>query len=62
MSELGVVHQFVQLIQNVQSEADLFRLMEDVTLEIGFRHFALINHVDLRHSSREELLAFIIIR
>jgi LuxR family quorum-sensing system transcriptional regulator CciR len=53
MSQIGVVHQFFQRIGKVKTDSDLFRLMEDVTHEIGFHHFALINHVDLRRSSRE---------
>lgn len=52
MSEVRVVDQFIQLIRSVQTEADLFRLMEEVTFEIGFHHFALINHVDFRRPPR----------
>ncbi len=53
MSEIGVAHQFFQLIQAVENEVELFRLMEDITLEIGFRHFALIHHADLTSASHD---------
>lgn len=49
MSQIAVVSQFIQHTRAVQTEAELFRLMEEITHEIGFRHFALINHVDFRH-------------
>jgi LuxR family quorum-sensing system transcriptional regulator CciR len=48
MSRLEVVQKFVQLARASQTEAELFQLVEDITFEIGFRYFALINHVDLR--------------
>jgi LuxR family quorum-sensing system transcriptional regulator CciR len=48
MSQIEVVYQFFKLIRTVQTESDLFRLTEDITYEIGFQHFALINHVDFR--------------
>jgi LuxR family quorum-sensing system transcriptional regulator CciR len=51
MSKIGVVNQFVQLTRAVRTEAELFQVMEDITLEIGFRHFALINHADFRRPS-----------
>ena len=38
----------MQLARPTQTESELFRLIEEVTVEIGFRHFALINHVDLK--------------
>jgi hypothetical protein len=49
MTQIGVANQFVQLIREVQTEADLFQIMEEITYEIGFHHFALISHVDLRN-------------
>jgi LuxR family quorum-sensing system transcriptional regulator CciR len=52
MSAIRVVDEFINLIRSIETESDLFRLMEDVTAEIGFRHFALINHADFRHKSR----------
>lgn len=55
MSQFGLVDQFVQLTRNVQSETELFRLMEEITPEIGFRHFALINHIDLKRSARNAI-------
>ena len=48
MSGIGIVDKFISLARTVQTETDLFRLMEDITTEIGFHHFALINHADLR--------------
>ena len=50
-SRLEVAQEFVQLARAVRSEGDLYRLMEDVTFELGFRHFALIHHVDLKQNS-----------
>lgn len=47
MSRLAVTEQFFDHLRMLQAESDLFRLMEDVTAEIGFRYFALLNHVDL---------------
>ena len=52
MSQIGIAHQFFQLIRVVEKRADLFRLMEEITLEIGFRHFALIHHADFKNSTR----------
>ncbi|WP_297494753.1 LuxR family transcriptional regulator [Acidocella sp.] len=51
MSRIGIADQFAQLIRTVQTEYDLFRLMEEITVEMGFRHFALISHVDLRRQA-----------
>lgn len=53
MSKLAVVNQFIQHTHAVQTEAELFRLMEEITREIGFRHFALINHADFRRPSEK---------
>jgi LuxR family quorum-sensing system transcriptional regulator CciR len=51
MSGIGIVDQFISLVRTAQTAPDLFRLMEDITNEIGFHHFALINHTDLRTPS-----------
>ena len=51
MSQIGVANQFVELVRTVKTETDLFLLMEQITREIGFQYFALINHADLRNAS-----------
>lgn len=56
MPQIGVAKQFVELVQAVDTEADLFRLMEEITLAIGFRHFALVNHADLRGASSSKFI------
>ncbi len=53
MSRLELVHQFVDRARASQTKAELFRLLEDVTAEIGFQHFALLHHVDLRRPSQD---------
>ena len=35
-------------LRNVADPADLGKLMSEITLELGFRHYALIHHADLR--------------
>jgi LuxR family quorum-sensing system transcriptional regulator CciR len=51
MSRLEVADQFVERARATQNNSDLGRLLEDASAEIGFRHFALIHHVDLRRAS-----------
>jgi LuxR family transcriptional regulator, quorum-sensing system regulator CciR len=48
MSRLVVAAQFVEQARVTLSTAELRRMLEDVSREIGFRHFALVDHVDLR--------------
>jgi LuxR family quorum-sensing system transcriptional regulator CciR len=58
MSRLQLAAQFVEKARITQTTEDLRRLLEAVAMEIGFRHFALVDHVDLRckspHSVRLE--------
>jgi len=55
MSQLDVTREFIQRVQDTPTEAELHRLLEDVTVEIGFRYFALISHVDFRYSRRDTI-------
>lgn len=48
MLQFDVVQEFVDQARRLSTETELFRIMEQVTLDIGFHYFALINHVDLR--------------
>lgn len=41
---------FIRAARAVATEHDLARLMEAVTADLGFRHYALIHHTDLRGS------------
>jgi LuxR family quorum-sensing system transcriptional regulator CciR len=47
---MEVVQHFIERAQSVKSSDELFVLMQDITVEIGFQYFALINHVDLRRN------------
>jgi len=49
---LELAQQFVESARASETKADLFRLLEAVTFEIGFQHFALLHHVDLRRPSQ----------
>jgi LuxR family quorum-sensing system transcriptional regulator CciR len=51
MSRLQLAAQFVEQARVTQSTEDLRRLLEGIASEIGFRHFALVDHVDLRRQS-----------
>jgi LuxR family quorum-sensing system transcriptional regulator CciR len=55
MSQLDVTRQFVQRVQDLQTEAELHRLLGDVTVEIGFQYFALISHVDFRYPRQDTI-------
>lgn len=66
MSRFGDVQQFIELSKEVQSPADLQGLMDGITREMGFDHFALIHHVDLTpfdtrldHMEQGEMIALI---
>ena len=48
MSQIDIVEGFIKSTRVVRTEVDLLLIMEQITLEIGFHHFALISHVDLR--------------
>ena len=58
MSRLTIAAQFVEQVRIARNTEDLRRLLEDISKEIGFRYFALVDHVDLRcqapHSVRLE--------
>jgi LuxR family quorum-sensing system transcriptional regulator CciR len=47
---MEVIDHFISRAQSLKSSDELFTLMQDVTVEIGFQYFALINHVDFRQS------------
>ena len=57
MSQIDVFRQFMEHTWTLQTKSDLVRLLEDVTAEIGFHYFALINHVDLR-LPKENIIRF----
>ncbi|MEO6093919.1 MAG: LuxR family transcriptional regulator [Novosphingobium sp.] len=48
MSQLADVQKFNELAKAVASPSDLHRLMQEISREMGFDHFALVHHVDLR--------------
>lgn len=52
----GLAHAFMKQLKAVKSGAALRRLMEGVTSELGYRHFAIIEHSDLR-AERSDLVA-----
>lgn len=41
------VSRFIEEIRTVRTEPELIRLVSEVLSEFGFRHFALVSHVDL---------------
>lgn len=51
MPRFDVAQQFIDKALVSRTQSDLFHLLEDAAREIGFRYFALIHHVDLRHVS-----------
>jgi LuxR family transcriptional regulator, quorum-sensing system regulator CciR len=52
MSQLSEVQTFIEESRHVASPADLHNLMQGITTDMGFEHFALVHHVDLRHYGR----------
>jgi LuxR family quorum-sensing system transcriptional regulator CciR len=48
VSRLRIAAHFIEQARVTPSTADLRQLLEDVSMEMGFRHFALVDHVDLR--------------
>lgn len=48
MSRLSDVQAFIDQSRQVKAPGDLHRLMQDISREMGFDHFALVHHVDLR--------------
>jgi LuxR family transcriptional regulator, quorum-sensing system regulator CciR len=44
------VDTFVRAVSEVQSEADLAILLEEITREMGFTYFALTQHIDVRRA------------
>ena len=57
MSEIDVFRQFLERTWALQTTDELARLLDDITAEIGFHYFALINHVDLR-LPKENIIRF----
>lgn len=47
-TSVALADSFIRASRAAASAVDLARLMEEITLELGFRHFALIHHADLR--------------
>lgn len=45
-ASLGLAEEFVGRAQHVMSDAELRALMDDICHELGFRHYALLHHVD----------------
>jgi hypothetical protein len=58
MPRFDVAQEFIERTQALQNEDELFRLMEEVTIEMGFRYFALIRccqeSTGKRNASRAE--------
>ena len=52
MPRLADVQTFIDQSRHVATPADLHRLMQAISGEMGFDHFALIHHVDLRPMGR----------
>jgi LuxR family quorum-sensing system transcriptional regulator CciR len=48
MSRLADVQAFIDQSRQIAAPTDLYRLMQGISGEMGFDHFALIHHVDLR--------------
>jgi len=51
-SGAAMADSFIRAARAALTEQDLAQLMEAVTAELGFRHYALIHHADLRGSPR----------
>lgn len=47
MSRLSEVQAFIDISRGLQNPADLDNLLQAITRDMGFDHFALIHHVDL---------------
>lgn len=47
-ASLELAKTFIERARRVASTQELYRLMEDICQELGFRYFALIHHADLR--------------
>ena len=47
-TSVALADSFIRSIRAATSTVDLARLMESITLDLGFRHYALIHHADLR--------------
>ena len=52
MSQLAEVQTFIDESRRVASSAELHNLMQGITTDMGFEHFALVHHVDLRSYGR----------
>jgi LuxR family transcriptional regulator, quorum-sensing system regulator CciR len=51
MFDLAFVTEIVEHLRNVDSDADLCKVGDDVSRSLGFDHFALIHHADLSRLS-----------
>jgi LuxR family quorum-sensing system transcriptional regulator CciR len=64
LSSLDVVQSFIDVSRGLRNPADLDALLQAITREMGFDHYALIHHVDLtpyepelRHMATGQLVA-----
>ncbi len=48
MPRFQVVEQFLQRVRVARDKPELGGLLDEITREIGFGHFALVHHIDLR--------------
>lgn len=46
------VNAFIDDVRSVDTQAGLREILSDISRELGFAHFALIHHVDLRKSTQ----------
>jgi LuxR family transcriptional regulator, quorum-sensing system regulator CciR len=51
MPRFEIAEQFIELARASQTCSELFDLLQSASCEIGFRHFALVHHADLRQAS-----------
>lgn len=52
MSRLADLQSFVRTSERAQSPQDLFDLLQSISQQMGFDHFALVHHVDLRPAGK----------
>lgn len=50
-----LVEQGIEHLRTADSKNEIFGILEAVSLELGFKHFALIHHTDLRKISTETI-------
>ncbi|MEZ5655099.1 MAG: LuxR family transcriptional regulator [Sphingobium sp.] len=56
MAELAHVQHFIELMAKTRSLTDLEALLENMTLDMGFQYFALVQHVDVRKSNNRQTI------